>query len=255
MIKKIGVKCELILILSFTIFLTACFPSAEFEYMLDDPELYSVAIHSILGQRGYASGSVGGDPPLIVISEEDDYGRRLFSYREGAFISRFNYVIIQKVRGDYAYFYPHYNFISASYLNYFTDERIEALKEANGWNQPMSDSSEFERVRIVRQKGEGPISRDKLFEAFTDIFPDTNLSERPALSTMIFLRTDRYGRSVYLVEGSGSEWTGTYIAILFHPDHSFNIGTGMTVIEDLHNYQTELRLFMEANGWNEPWDD
>ena len=257
MIKKLSVKCELILVLSFTLFLTACFPSAEFEYVGDYPELYSVAIHSILGQRGYASGSVGGDPPAITVLGADDYGRRLFSYNEGlANIGHTlnHLVIIQKVEGDYAYFYPHYNFIIST-IEYnwdFTDERIEALKEANSWNQSMSDSSEFVRVRIVRQKGEGPISCDKLFEAFNDIFPDTNLSRGPATSAMVFLRTDNYGRSVYFVIGTYG--TGVF-AILFQPDHSFDLETGMLEITDRINHQTELRLFMEANGWNEPWND
>ena len=254
MIKKIGIKYKCILVLTVTIFLTACFSSTEFEYPGNNPELYSVAISSILGQRGFVMGPPGGDPPFITVLERDNYGRRLFSYDEDCPRLTVSHLIIQKVEGDYAYFYPHYNFISSSGRN-FPDERMGALREANSWNQPMSDSSEFERVRIVRQKEEGPISREKLAEVYNDIFPGENITGSQATNAMIFLRTDDYGRSVYLGEGAGTEWRGTYIAALLQPDHSFDIETGMLVIEDLNNYQTELRLFMEANGWNEPWDD
>ena len=256
MIKKIGIKYKCILVLTVTIFLTACFSSAEFEYDGSYPELYSVAISSILGQEGRdAYAPPGGADPILYVLAEDSHGRRLFTYGEGSFISVFSKVIIQKVEGDYAYFYPHYNFISGNNSYPITERRIRDLKEANSWNQPMSDSDEFERVRIVRQREEGPVSREKLVEVFGYIFPGESITKSQANSAMFFLRTDNYGRSVYLGEGSGREWIETYIAVLFQPDDSFDIETGMLVIEDLNNYQTELRLFMEANGWNEPWDD
>ena len=254
MIKKLGVKRELILVLSFTIFLTACLPPIEFEYIGDYPELYSVAINSILGARGY--GVAHMTQPNIIVLEEDDYGRILFSYSESAAagntgVSPFNRVIIQKTDGDYAYFYPHYNFISNS-SGRFTDEEIETLKEANSWNQEMSDSSEFLRVRIVRQQDEGPITDEQLIETHHLILPDSTANNHQIIGNTTFLRTDDVGRSIYLRRGTIGQ---NSIAILFQPDHSFDIETGTLEIINPNNYQTELRLFMEANGWDEPWDD
>ena len=249
MIKKLAVKCKLILVPISTLLLISC---GQFEYSGDYPELYSVAINSILGHRGVRMDvPTHRATPNITVIREDNYGRRLFSYTEDRYnISLFNRVIIQKVEGDYAYFYPHYNFISGNSSNSFPDERMRALKAANSWNRPMSDSSEFERVRIVRQKEEGPVQINRLIEVYREIFPESDIGRTQINYRMVFLRTDRHGRSVYLA--SRGE---TFFAVLFQPDHSFNTETDMLEIEDPHNYQTELRLFMEANGWNEAWYD
>ena len=96
----------------------------------------------------------------------------------------------------------------------------------------------------------GPVRTNRRIEVYREIFPESVIGRTQINARMIFLRTDRYGRSVYLARRYE-----TYIAVLFQPDHSFDIETGMLEIEDLHNYQTKLRLFMEANGWNEHWDD
>ena len=251
--KKAKFKYKLVLLLGFTLLLTGC---GRFEYRGDYPELYSVALSSILGQRGYESVSFGSIPPRIIVHEEDRYGRIMFSYSEGhdRYISSANRVIVQRVEGEYVYFYPHYNFISRQLGHgVFSDEEIETFKEANSWNQPMSDSSEFVRVRIVRQKEDGPVSNAQLLEAYREVFPGSNPSRAQMNYRMIFLRTDDYGRSVYLATHPLLE--EPYIAIVFQPDHSFNIEIGALEIEDPNNYQTALRLLMEANGWNEPWEE
>ena len=77
---------------------------------------------------------------------------------------------------------------------------------------------------------------------------------------MFFLRTDEYGRAIYLGLGRVEESESaerTYLAILFQPDHSFDIETGWLEIEEeyFNNYQTKLREFMEANGWDTPFEE
>ena len=76
-----------------------------------------------------------------------------------------------------------------------------------------------------------------------------------AASRTRFFRMDYYGRSIYLTAERGLGWGGPYFAIMFQPDHSFDLETGTLEITSMNNYQTELRLFMEANSWNETWDD
>ena len=301
---------KLVTLMISVIALTGCFfrridPIYTGEY----PELFSVALGSLLGARGY-SLSVGSLPDLIIL-EEDDYGRILFEYSDGGglYPSR---LIMQKTEGDYAYFYQHYNFIIGShpigisfrydipdfvdeemvdewlklqeeYVNLckydpdfledvirvqssmldllreipehlrevsgFTDEAMSTLKETNSWNQVMSGVSEFARVRIVRQKEAGPISLENLAEVHNTIFssrPTANRTRSRDVSyRMVFLRTDNYGRSVYL-----GGWQDDHIVVLFQPNQLFNQRTGPLEIAELNNYQTELRLFMEANGWD-----
>ena len=299
--KKI-IRC-LILMISVVV-LSGCFLERRepAEYIGEYPELFTVAINSLLGVRGYSLS--GGHQPTITILEEDDYGRVLFEYREGGF-SYPSRLIMQKAENGYAYFYPYYNFIlryltSAFSYSYgipnfsdeetisqwlelqekfrelfdnethdsleerlavqdsmdrllseipdFTDEMMEGLKVANSWNQVMSDASELVRVRIVRQKEEGPISPEKLAEVHNTIFPDIprmNITDTRNVSyRVVFLRTDNYGRSVYL-----GSWQDDHIVVLFQPNQLFNPRTGTLEIAELNNYQTELRLFLEANGW------
>ena len=246
--KKI-LRINLILLLISTIFLTSCY--RDVTYIGDYPELFSVALHSLLGTKGFEEGHSG--PPTIRVLEEDSYGRVLFSYRENEISS---HLIIQKVNSDHAYFYPHYNFMLGR-IQDVSEEELDGLKEANSWNQPMSDSSEFERVPIIRLKEAGPVSLEAHIEVYFELFPQItdHLSNRNVIYQMYFLRTDRYGRSVYLARGTGSEWRRNPYAVIFQPDHSFDLERGVLEITDMDNYQTSLRLLMEVNGWNEPWNE
>jgi len=247
-------KVKFILLLSCCFLLLVSCGLRDVTYDGDEPELFSLALHSLLGVRGFQGGTIR--LPYITVVEEDEYGRILFSYIEDRVDSL---LIIQKVDNDYAYFYPHYNFIIASTEERwgFLDGNVENLKEINSWNQPMSDNSEFERVPIILLKEIGPVSLDILNEVRLELFPQaTNRITSSNVSyRMNFLRTDRYGRSVYLAIAPGSERQRNPIAVFFQPDHSFDLGIGALEITDMNNYQTELRLFMEENGWNEPWDE
>ena len=256
------IKINLTLLLISTIFLTSCFRT-DVTYTGDFPELFSVALHSLLGAKGYEGGHLSS--PSIRVLEEDSYGRVLFLYHEDWIYSN---LIIQKFDDDYAYFYPYYNFILTYGMSVggypegfsfgFDDEEvIDELKEANSWNQPMSDSSEFERVPIVRLIEVGPVTLETLNEVYFELFPQATrrIDSGEVNYTMNFLRTDKYGRSVYFAIGTGSDRRRNPYAVIFQPDHSFDLETGVLEITDINNYQTELRLLMESNGWNEPWDD
>ena len=255
----------LLLLLILTAFLTSCFQCEAFEYTGDYPELYSVAISLILGARGYIPADVVGGwrsaNPNIVLLEEDNFGRVLFRYNDDSFSRivraatddsptqfaeaiKFVYIIVQRVNGDYVYFYPHYNFIirrgrlhNTAFESYFedipmlSDEDLDILKEANSWNQELSDNRAFERVRIVRQKEDGPFASE---------------AERG----MIYLRTDRYGRSIYARLNYDR-----YFVRLLHHDNLPGWEIGFITLTDRFNYQTELRLFLEENGWNTPLEE
>jgi len=262
----------LLVLILLTMLLTSCF-QGRVRYTGDYPELFSVAIGSVLGTTGYEMERGGHVAAGVVSIEEDRFGRVLFRYSEeaiyrevdddsGRLIGRrvFVYIIAHKVDGDHVYFYPHYNFIirgesgTRIFESYFEDiplisnEDLSALKEVNSWNQEMSDDTAFDRVRIVRQKEGGPLSRSQLADARLEIFPDAEAGRRLLPNWIVFLRMDRYGRSIY----SRTHNEG-HLVVLFQPDHSLDVEIGVLEIPDRFNYQTELRIFMEANGWNTTW--
>jgi len=259
MIRRIIYMLKLIVVLTLILFFSAC---RTFEYSGDYPELFTIAVNSILGTQGGFAGRQYVQPELRVL-DEDIHGRVLFMYSEDNDVSPVSFLIMQKVEGDYVYFYPHYNFFSdiISYIRRSpNDDKITTLKQLNSWNQELSDTSEFVRVRIVRQPEPGPIADETLVEAFRSVFLGSTLRSNQIMAYSPFLRADSYGRSIYLIFGPQWEYVDdeyvrsfVYVAILFQPDHSFDIDNGTLLITDLFNYQTDLRLFMEANGWDTPF--
>ena len=249
--KKYIVNRKILLpLMCLLLFLNSCV-SSIFEYTGEYPELFTVAVSSILGARGYESVGRTYDPARIEVLEEDDFGRVLFSYWENTIeshITGYSYIIMQKTNGGYVYYYPYYNFIFRD----FPDNDIELFKSTNSWNQEMSDDSAFEGVKISRNKETGPIPWSHLFDTYYKIFPYSKLERRHVATTVEFLRADSYGRTIYFTSGFKDDGTEIYIAILFKSDHGFDIESGVLEITDPSNYQTELRLFMEANGWNTP---
>jgi len=238
MIRRIIIKSKFVLVL--LIMMIAFNSCAPGQYGGNHPELYTVAISSILDTLGFF---VGQSQSSVRVLDEDDFGRILFRYNEGSiWVGK---VIMQKSDGDYVYFYQHYNFLLASREDNweFSDEDIEALKEANSWNQEISDTREFARIRIVTRNGEGPVPSTILAEAFNSIFPERDWMH----GRFPFLRTDLYGRAVYFAT-EVNDMNG--VAVLFQPDNSI---AGKLEITDRLNYQTELRLFMEEHGWGTPF--
>ncbi|MCL2864742.1 MAG: hypothetical protein FWE25_04270 [Lachnospiraceae bacterium] len=251
--ERLGSKWRgIALVLCAIIFLAGCFGRRGVEYVGEHPELYSVALASILGRRGRGLEARGTGQPSVSLTEQDDYGRMFFFYGEGDGIA--GRVIVQKVEGDYAYFYQHYNFIltSRDYDLRFSPEDIEVLKKTNSWNQPMSDDSAFVRVRISRHRDSGPISNSRLIEVHHQAFSSSTASNRQITGNTFFLRTDNYGRAVYYWDAVRGE---NSVAMLFQPDHSIDLEMGLFEITDRVRYQTELREFMEANGWDTPFEE
>jgi len=288
---------KVLILLPITFILSGCFltfqPRPEPTFIGDYPELFTVAVRSMLGVGDLTVRGSGG----VTIIEVDDYGRVLFEYTE-ACCGHSSRLIMQKTDGDYVYFYPYYNFIlntrrAISRVEHVPDfqedevrerwielqqelrnrieneldesdvreamdsilrstddfpaRQMEALKQANSWNKPMSDTSEFVRVPITREQERGPVPPEILLAAHNEVAINIFGIRRPMVSVngihlnLLYLRTDDYGRSIY---------ASSQRVYLFQPDYSFCIETGFLEIADRWRYQTELRLFMEANGWN-----
>ncbi|MCH5163316.1 MAG: hypothetical protein J1G38_07535 [Clostridiales bacterium] len=133
-------------------------------------DLYSIAVDSISGSRGYIMSERRHQPAVILI-EEDEYGRKMFCYSESYEQEGQIYLIIgQQSDGGYAYYYPSENYIASRFsdcynrmgiygskrpasiknpLLDFTDEQIEKLKEDNDWGQELN-YDKCTKVKIIR---------------------------------------------------------------------------------------------------------
>jgi hypothetical protein len=244
-------------------------------YIGDYPDLFTVAINSILNTRGFSEYSTPMPVTLEVI-ETDAYGRVLFLYTEEFIhrtdatdaptdvISAYNLVISQYNDGEYVYFYPHHNFISVGRMLHiprsdfvpdisqlaedFTAEAIEKLKERNSWNQELNLDNAI-RVPIVYTKERyGPISREILLSTYIELF-ELESARWHGFST--FFIADTYGRSIYTF--SWRRTGGGHFVVIFQPDGSFDRDTGVMKLLDLQRYQDELKTLKEQNGWNQPF--
>jgi len=251
--RVIKLSCVIFAVTIGVSLITSCLMLRPFEYSGEYPELWSTAVRSIPSATGIG---FNGTQPGIEVIETDQYGRVLFRYGEG--LPPVFRVIMQRSDDNYAYFYPHYNHMTFPRVGTgysaiqaqrdLYNEMIEDLKIANNWNQPLSDDSEFDRVRIVRRRVRGPVPEGALREAFHELLIYAGRDSIPSWDSgrMLFLREDRYGRAIYEHSWGDQKWI-----VIFQPDHSFdiNISFGELIGDD---YQTDLRLLMEANGWNTP---
>ena len=230
---------------------SSCFTIYDLPFMVspyDDrnnhPELFSIAINSVLGTRG--RGGNGADRLQITVIEEDNFGRKMFLYFEMKVISRYSLHISQTSDDQYVYFYPDFNFISGP-TDEFSIEEIEELKRKNDWNMEI-DLSKSVKVEIVREKGKGPLTQTQMSSLYNKVFLGEDNYNFP--SSYIFLTTDDYGRSIYL--GIGRPSIGRYVVMLFGPDSSYDENKSYFELTDLFSYQEELKQFKELNNWNQP---
>ena len=237
-------------------------------YRGDYPELFTVALNSLLGVVGVAPNLI--DDPRIVVLEEDNHGRILFMYEEGRGLG-ISILISQKSDGKNVYFYPHYNFIifktfeemtfrvtrDGLQMNHLYPEiiaQIDGLKKRNDWNQELNlEKSIRKEIDVYNNfNRKGPVKDSTLLELY-DLALGDDAWENPLKFYVNLLTTDVYGRSVYL--GTGGEWDNQrHVMMFFQPDGSFDEVKGVMEWVDTHTYQTALREFKELNGWNQPFE-
>ena len=276
--SKIKLKIMLLIIAILTT-MTGCNPFSQRDlYTGEYPDLFTVVMNSIPGQKGH----LGGAQPYLRVIATDDYGRTLFLYFEGSVISSYNLVISQKTEGDVVYFYPHYNFISFQDIFYwfdfqegnlifedaevpyvvhgsnnerevryrltpapFSELEINEFKARNSWNQPL-DLGNAIRAEVTRNKEAGSVCNNILIDAYNTAFGDDALG-RP-LNRIVYFTSDGYGRSIYTGWGRWDGENRTHIVLLFQLDATFEF----MILFDPQNYQDELKEFKVNNNWNKP---
>lgn len=262
---KIKKPLVIFLILVFASSLASCgyFLRPYKGYGGEHPDLYSIAINSLLWTTGISQTADRFADSEIIVLEEDAYGRILFSYWEKSYhrkdLAPYSLLIGQKTDGDYVYFYPDHNFISVERDPFslktdgFSEDEIGNLKRLNDWNEEI-DLDKCVKVEITNKKPKPQISK----EVF-DLLIKKAIGYEGEATLFRYadhVSSDNYGRSIYCCFGIGS-WKDTntiYLVFIFNPDGSYNEETCILDPSDYYNYQDELKAFKELNHWNEPWE-
>ena len=240
--KKMCVCVVLIIMLSSTL---ACYP----KYEIECPEFYTVAVNSLLWNRGYSFSADATIAPDISVVETDEYGRILFQYTEKYFsqdIAFSSLLILQSSDEEFVYFYEDVNLACKEKPPYaveqvkFDQAQIDDLKTKNDWNMPIN-IDKCVKKRIINEKMDVPIDDNTFEEVFSSY-------ENYVNNITFTLTEDGYGKtllySIVCIEDSGN-YINKYIVTLFE-NGSFLVSFEPEV---LYDYQHELREFKENNGW------
>jgi len=206
------------------------------------PQYFSVAVYSLLG----ISGNEDDD---IEILEQDSKGRIMFAFTSkwaniDEKIGLYSVMICQKTDSKYSYFYPDYHFVTAHTKEEISEDEITALKNRNDWNKDI-DESKMTKVRISRRKKLNSVAGSREKKVLENVVDFDN-------ETVVFggLGTDKDNRWLYYVwvDDKDHKYKRSYMLIL-NEDYTYE-STYLQQIDDVWNYQDQLKEFKELNHWS-----
>ena len=246
------------------------------EYEGEYKDLYTEACYSLICHEGFLR-SEDIHQSAIDLIEEDNYGRKLFSYYEEQWYSTadgqkyiLSLLICQKSDDDYVYYYPDINYYSVTtqYINVghydshrpthvsdplskFKEEEIYAIKMKNDWNKEFREEKCI-REKIITNKKEIEIDKTLLDGICNDILSKEDYSH---LASYRFLCEDEYGRKIYgfnLIVRSREYHR--YFAVILNPDMTYDRQTFSVEIYGPFNCQNELQELKLKNNWDMPYN-
>jgi len=248
-----GYKMKRIILMVLLIFTTILASCGYRGYSGNCLDLYSVASNSVLWLNGYSWGADHECDPNIEIIEEDNYGRKMFTYYEkyykGADISFSALIICQDSNEKEVFFYEDINYIIKERTLYskntekFTNDEVARLKLINDWNKEIN-YDKCVRKDISKSKQKIPHEkeiRNLLVEKFTLINGEYTL--------FVDYLTNNIDESKYIVYGyiHKSDEEGVYFIGLVKIEDSINLYT--MVPSNVFDYKTEVVEFKKSNDW------
>ena len=250
-------KCLLTFILAFcSVFISISFAGCNLNktYKGEYPDLYTVAINSILWNAGYSQQIETTEQPEIEILEKDDYGRTLYTYYETSRAEK-NLVISQYSEEDYVYYYEDFNFLQKEgRRTAFSEEESDYLKSLNDWGKEL-DLDKCVKKRIVRKKQSIPCDEKIIEEKVVQRFNEKGECFQTDLN---YLTSDNSGNFLVYGDVSIKNVSGAliYFVIFIDADcEKFNF----LVVSEIYSYQEELlgkysyqeklKTFKAENGW------
>ena len=239
-----------IFILNFCfVFVLLFFVGCDFKvYTGKHADLFTVAINSVLWNRGH---SYGADHPInseIKIIERDDFGRTLYSYLEGFYIyptkGSYALIISQYTSDGQVYYYEdcNYSLLELPYSQIYEPEMIEQLKEVNDWGKPINTDKCIGKTIIKKKLTNSELENAVIDKAITEY----NLSESNYRACADYLTDDKNGNCIFY--GAINRVSGEEV-IFFVAFVRADGDIKLFVPSDVYNYQEEFKNFKAENGW------
>ena len=224
---------------------------------IERPDLYTVAMHSLLWTNGFSQQSDYSTSPEIRVLETDSYGRIMFSYSESRFsggeIAFTAVLICQKTTDQTVWFYPDYNFITIKKDPYgagtseLSENQLSQLKESNDWEKKLNlESCVQKEVRDFKESV--PLEKGKSNAFFQELL--SRKYGEIGNCSIKYMTADDYGRTIcYGWADLRSTHKKQYFAILLNSDLTVDLETGFYNPTDFYSYQDELHDFKTQNHW------
>ena len=236
-------------------------------------DLYTVAVNNLFAANGYISnGEVTFDPDITII-ETDSYGRTLFFYSEcykdgGEPDFGKAFVIMQKSRDGYAYYYP--DVCCLPYFDTVSDweqisetlppDYFDTFKQENDWGKELEEER-CAKLVISGKKQEGAL-KPKRAQFNSIIYPYEVRNgyvgrDQDFCNYFRYCETDRFGRELYyvfgmtgnLLENGETMYRSHLYAIVLNSD-----GTcpehGIIKFSTRQGSPARVKMLKENTGWN-----
>ncbi len=225
-------------------------------YSGDYPNLYTVAINSVLWNNGNSYSADWYTDPKIEIIDEDRYGRTMFTYYEkhyaGADMSFSSLVICQHSNEKEVFYYEDVNYIikqqpetgNIEYLNDFEEEEIEQLKIANDWNQKINLDKCIKK-EITKDKPDIPHEK----EIKNKIVNQFHLNNKSYSLFVDFLTNDSNNKNFIIYGFIRMDGNGIYFIGLVEINNNSIEKINFLVPSNVYDYKTEFIEFKKANNW------
>ncbi len=248
-----------LIIVIITSCLYGCAPKEQFEYSGNDADLYTEAIHSILGTDGLIKGRNGAQDPVLNVIEQDAHGRKMYVYSEKGSMGRVQkYILIsQRTSNGFVYYYPDYNFIIGEFLmqdetasedkindeqiywkQFFTESQVTKLKLLNDWNQEIKMEKCIKQKVI--QKKDDPLTSSEKNALYNELFNESRNDREVFID---YLTMDDEGKLLYLASNADSSLMD-YRMVIIDGDSHYN-----QKIDDVMAYQEQLAAFKREHNW------
>ncbi len=264
-----GVIMKKVLIVFSIVTLLLCFCScldnngSNYRYSGEYPDLYTEAIHSILGSTGnYRNAETGHCfDPLLEVVEQDACGRKMFLYHDGSGLTNsVSLLVSQKSEDGIVYYYPDFNLTlgefdyaksqkkdteEAGYIYYyptgnyyrikFPEEKVAELKQINDWGKEINIEKCITQTVVLKK--EDPLSSEEKNALYEEVF-----GIKKAWSYPLYVTKDDEGKMLF-------------VAVYYddHDDYRMIIVDGNTQhnrkITNVTAYQEELAEFKRENNW------
>lgn len=230
--------------------LTGCAACSYKGYSGNYPDLYTVAINSLLWNGGHSTGADRYCDSEIKVLEKDEFGRILFTYYEKEFgmgtRSIFALIVSQYSEDGYVYYYEDCNYLNAEPEKHitsqqFSQEEIENLKVENDWDKEIN-LVKCTKKDIIREKRSLPTDKEAIKEAAVLKLNSGAIKENICV---FYLTSDNKCNFIAYGTVVNVDYELYFVAFVNSEGEIID----WLIPENLYAYQEELKNFKQKNGW------